>query len=246
MMWVSACTPTVVKSSTSRPTPDENNDENDVDTDSPDAFTDADFTDASTSPDGPCKESDPNSCPDGYFCAALDGQAAKCFAEHTRPDGKSCTDHNQCVSMRCNLETNRCTASQNAPCTPEDGCGPGPTDEINFVCTDGTCKASTGENDASCTWSYDCLSGVCKDNKCVSGEAGSDCQSPDHCESYICLQGLCSDGYIGDACESPTDCASGNCVDGKCHRPHNGLGGTCFIDDDCDEGSCINEECTAD
>src|SRR5690554_2759477 len=50
MMWVSACTPTVVKSSTSRPTPDENNDENndenDVDTDSPDAFTDADFTDA--------------------------------------------------------------------------------------------------------------------------------------------------------------------------------------------------------
>lgn len=240
LLSVSACTPTTVKYGGSRPSTDDHDTEFD-DTNTP---TDADFNDSGASSGQPCDENNARSCADGLFCAAFDGQPAQCFSENSREDGKSCTDDVHCASYRCNIATQRCTSSPNTPCTPAQGCGPGNSDNVNYVCTAGTCQPGTGDNDTPCTWSYDCQSGVCKDNKCVSGDNGTTCSQPEHCQSYICAFGICSDGDLGDACEKDTDCGSQNCTDGKCTEPGSGPGDACLTDDDCDEGRCIDDQCS--
>ncbi len=242
LLCVTACTPTTVKYGGSRPSTE---DAGDSEIDDTNTATDAVSNNSGSAEGSPCDAEDYASCADGLFCAALDGKPAQCVPEHTREDGKSCKNDLQCVSHRCNIETERCSSSPNAACTLAEGCGPGTSDEINYVCTAGTCKPSNGGNDTSCTWSYDCQSGICKDNKCVSGATGSSCTIPEECDSQVCVSGTCSDGDIGDACEKDPDCNSGNCSEKTCQQASNGPGGSCVTDQDCDEGRCINEQCSS-
>ncbi len=271
---ISACSPTPVKTTKKRPTDNADAAYYDVDDFEDAQYGDTNPSDSDSGNTGgsagdPCNENDPQSCAAGLFCASLNGEPAQCIPEHTLDDGASCTEHNQCASRRCNLETGRCASSPGAVCTEEDGCGPGASGLLDQVCVDGVCQPDSGDNGAVCTEAQDCLSGICKNNKCVPGNTGDSCDVPEHCQSNICAMGVCSDGETGDSCNAPehcksnicaidtcsngengdacigdTDCQSQNCVDGACEGGGPTTPDSCESDEDCEKGRCIANQCS--
>lgn len=153
-------------------------------------------------------------------------------------------------------------------CTNDDECS------SSFCDSDGFCSAFyeeesiDGDIGALCTYSEECVSGVCYEGQCQSvgfliPNDGA-CQDGDQCESGICSAGLCAAESMaqassvavqesssslpppvlpnGSSCTAHSQCGSGYCGDGFCAEMP--MQNTCFQTSDCSAGlQCIGGQC---
>jgi len=64
---------------------------------------------------------------------------------------------------------------------------------------------------AGCVYSYQCLSGNCRLNKCYAKGIGQPCQFAYDCQSYFCSNRRCAKRLNGARCKNDNDCDSEKC-----------------------------------
>ncbi len=157
-------------------------------------------------------------CPEGFFCARLDGCAGQCVAgsEGAKALGDACASHTECGSLHCADPGDghkRCLA----PCQGDAA-----------MCLAGeVCAALPGE------------CGGCVDADSVAGARGlgEPCDADGDCRSTLCV----TDDhlrYCSYACETDDECGDGfHCRSSQCVRgERSDVGGGCLVTEDCGNG----------
>ncbi|PIN68549.1 hypothetical protein COV93_09035 [Candidatus Woesearchaeota archaeon CG11_big_fil_rev_8_21_14_0_20_43_8] len=140
-----------------------------------------------------------------------------------------CTKNSDCLSGQC--KNGLCVPMTNIECLTDSDC------VESHNCENGLCVGLPLITE-QCTSNSQCLSGVCKDNKCVPNLL---CTKDSECESGTCTNNLCVPMTNVD-CTKNSDCLSGECKSGKCvGQP---LPSLCVIDNDCaSDEECMDNFC---
>lgn len=112
-------------------------------------------------------------------------------------------------------------------------------DPVDFVC-----RISTN---ATCSNSWDCISGDICNLTCLPGGSLGGLDDPCPCDPYL----VCSNLYVspvckvpvGDSCDTNEQCTTNNCTDNVCGLMFNGF--PCTTNSDCESNSCSLGFCQA-
>jgi hypothetical protein len=199
-------------------------------------------------------------CPEGQQC---EGDVC---SEPCRPNGDSCTNHDECCSNNCvsgtcaacpagstlcgdNCVTNCPSGRTLNPSTCECDCTSGTPCgtqccQTGFTCVNGTCcpdaqVCDTGTSVTCCPEGRVCESGVCQ---CPTGTTlcGGSCVSTTCSENQFFDPSTCTCVACrqnGGTCSGGNQCCSGNCSSGTCACQPSGTPG-CTDDSQCCSNIC--------